>query len=702
MGILDALFASKPQAHVMKPIDLMFAPNSQLQQFQGSTTYQLLQHLKKPVMLIDTAGMILYTNPYLAELLSKFSNELKQVAPKFNITSSTNSSINDLLNAVDVSAKGKNFTFHLGKTSFQIDLIDLTDTFGTKSGSLVQWHEHDSNLHTETILSAMDQRQLSCVLDPEGNLQSCNKNWQHILGSNFIGQKIDQHFANSLQQQQLLGQLLHNAKQGKDHVVELQFMGSNHQQKWLAFHAIPQLDQQGNLQAIIGYAQDITEEKLRKIDQQGQMLAISRSSAVIEFDLEGIILTANDNFLQAMGYALSEIQGKHHRIFVTNEYRESQEYQSFWRRLNDGEFFSNEFLRIAKGGKEVWIQASYNPIFGSDGKPFKVVKYATDITKRKLVINEIKRVMLELADGNLTTKINQPFAGEFAELGQSITKFINHLKHTIQDISQAASTIQNAASEISTGSTDLSSRTEQQASNLEETASSMEELTGTTKENTNSAKQANALSASATEVAVNGGQLIEKVVTTMNSINESAQKISDIIGVIDGIAFQTNILALNAAVEAARAGEQGRGFAVVASEVRNLAQRSANAAKDIKVLISDSVTKIRVGNDLVEQSGTTMQQIVTSIKRVNDIMAEIAAASIEQVTGIEEINRAVNQMDEMTQQNAALVEESAAAAENLLHQADQLNTHVATFKFEDSSANQRTIAPSYATKRRHL
>ena len=205
-----------------------------------------------------------------------------------------------------------------------------------------------------------------------------------MLGSNFIGQRIDRHFANSQQQQQLLSQLLQNTNQGKDHVVELQFMGSNHQQKWLTFHAIPQLDQQGNLQAIIGYAQDITEEKLRKIDQQGQMLAISRSSAVIEFDLEGIILTANDNFLQAMGYALSEIQGKHHRIFVTSEYRESQEYQSFWQRLKDGEFFSNEYLRIAKGGKEVWIQASYNPIFGSDGKPFKVVKYATDITPAKV------------------------------------------------------------------------------------------------------------------------------------------------------------------------------------------------------------------------------------------------------------------------------------------------------------------------------
>jgi methyl-accepting chemotaxis protein len=191
------------------------------------------------------------------------------------------------------------------------------------------------------------------------------------------------------------------------------------------------------------------------------------------------------------------------------------------------------------------------------------------------------------------------------------------------------------------------------------------------------------LAAKASEVAVSGGQLIEQVVTTMASINESAQKISDIIGVIDGIAFQTNILALNAAVEAARAGEQGRGFAVVASEVRTLAQRSANAAKDIKALISDSVNKIRNGNDLVDKSGATMKDVVVSIKRVNDIMSEIAAASLEQSTGIDEISKAVNQMDEMTQQNAALVEQAAAAAESLLAQAEQLNDHVAMFKIDE-------------------
>ncbi len=295
----------------------------------------------------------------------------------------------------------------------------------------------------------------------------------------------------------------------------------------------------------------------------------------------------------------------------------------------------------------------------SEGKPYKVVKYATNVTQRKMVVNEVKRVMTALSSGDLSAQLTHPFEGEFAELGEVISQFIVTLRQIITDINSVAATIKLAATEISNGNTDLSSRTEQQASNLEQTAAS-------------------------------GGELIEQVVVTMASINESAQKIADIIGVIDGIAFQTNILALNAAVEAARAGEQGRGFSVVASEVRSLAQRPANAAKDIKALISDSVSKISNGNELVDRSGSTMKDIVVSIKRVHDLMADIASASAEQATGINEVNQAVNQMDEMTQQNAALVEEAAAASESLLAQAEQLYDHVAMFRLPD----QDTSAPS--------
>ncbi len=298
-------------------------------------------------------------------------------------------------------------------------------------------------------------------------------------------------------------------------------------------------------------------------------------------------------------------------------------------------------------------------------------------------LQDINRVLAAIAQGDLTERVVEDYQGSFESLKDGCNQTAENLSQMLGEIREAVNTINTASSEISQGNADLSSRTEQQASSLEETASSMEELTSTVRQNADNARQANTLAAKASDVAVEGGSLIDQVVQTMASINESAQKIADIIGVIDGIAFQTNILALNAAVEAARAGEQGRGFAVVASEVRTLAQRSANAAKDIKALISDSVNKINNGNDLVGKSGNTMKEVVTSIKRVNDIMSEIAAASAEQSAGLDEVGKAVTQMDEMTQQNAALVEQAAAAAESLLSQSEQLAMNVARFTLDD-------------------
>jgi methyl-accepting chemotaxis protein len=309
-------------------------------------------------------------------------------------------------------------------------------------------------------------------------------------------------------------------------------------------------------------------------------------------------------------------------------------------------------------------------------------------------LNEVSNVLLALSEGDLTKRVNSDYQGTFQDLKNYSNTTSENLASMISKIREASDTINNASAEIAQGNSDLSTRTEQQASSLEETASSMEELTSTVRLNSENAKQANSLASQASQVAANGGELIGQVVTTMASINESSQKISDIIGVIDGIAFQTNILALNAAVEAARAGEQGRGFAVVASEVRTLAQRSANAAKDIKDLISDSVSKVESGNVLVGQSGDTMQEIVVSIQRVNDIMSEIAAASSEQASGIDEVSQAVSQMDEMTQQNAALVEEAAAAAESMSTQASDLNTRVGTFKLSASDVQSQAIKSS--------
>ena len=309
------------------------------------------------------------------------------------------------------------------------------------------------------------------------------------------------------------------------------------------------------------------------------------------------------------------------------------------------------------------------------------------------------RVAGRIATGDLSQKIDVWTTNEVGNLFRSLKDMNESLARTVGQVRASSETIGVATREIATGNADLSARTESQASSLEQTASAMEELTGTVKQNADNARQANQLVVSASTVAVKGGDVVSQVVSTMGSIKESSRKIVDIIGVIDGIAFQTNILALNAAVEAARAGEQGRGFAVVAAEVRNLAQRSAGAAKEIKMLIGDSVEKVDGGSKLVDEAGHTMQEIVNSVKRVADIMSEITAASQEQSTGIEEVNRAIGQMDAMTQQNAALVEQAAAAAESMQDQANNLAHAVSLFTLGENETASVTGQAQVAVRR---
>ena len=465
---------------------------------------------------------------------------------------------------------------------------------------------------------------------------------------------------------------------------------------WIQASYNPILDMNGKPFKVVKYATDITEAKLKAADFEGQMHAIGKVQAVIEFTLDGRILTANDNFCRTLGYTIDEIRGQHHGMFVDAVTRQSAEYRLFWEKLGRGEYDAGHYRRVAKDGKEVWIQASYNPIPDMNGKPFKVVKYATELPEQVRGAGDMARLLDALAQGDLTKTIETEYQGEFRQMRDNANATVRNLSDIVMRISDATETINSAAAEIATGNADLSQRTDQQAASLEETASSMEELTSTVKQNAENARQANQLTLSACEVAVRGGEVMGQVVQTMASIHEASKKIADIISVIDGIAFQTNILALNAAVEAARAGEQGRGFAVVATEVRNLAQRSAAAAKEIKTLINDSVEKVGSGSKLVDEAGKTMGEVVTSVKRVTDIMSEISAASMEQSSGIEQVNLAISQMDQAVQQNAALVEQASNAADSLQHQAQELSESVSVFTLDEAASPRAAVEKTEA------
>jgi methyl-accepting chemotaxis protein len=341
--------------------------------------------------------------------------------------------------------------------------------------------------------------------------------------------------------------------------------------------------------------------------------------------------------------------------------------------------------RIANGDIPENITGHYNGDFNTIKDNLN-----TCIDAINALVSDVKMLSDASHDGHVSVRADATkHQGDFRKIVEGVNETLEMIVGPIATVKSAVETINTASKEIAQGNSDLSRRTEEQASSLEKTAASMEELSSTVKQNADNAKQANQLAAAASGVAIKGGEVVSEVINTMNDINQSSRKIEDIISVIDGIAFQTNILALNAAVEAARAGEQGRGFAVVAGEVRNLAQRSASAAKEIKELITDSVTKATAGGKQVETAGETMQEIVDSVKRVTDIIAEIAAASQEQSAGIEQVNDAVMKMDDMTQQNTALVEEAAAAAESLMEQADELMSAVSVFQLEGEIVNKR-------------
>lgn len=459
---------------------------------------------------------------------------------------------------------------------------------------------------------------------------------------------------------------------------------------------------------VVKVATDVTERQLRSADHAGKINAIDRAQGVIEFTPLGEILDANRNFLDAMGYTIEEIRGRHHSMFCQASYVESEDYRNFWSRLAQGSYISDEFLRIGKNGRKVYIQATYNPIFDASGSVYKVVKFATDVSQRVQDVEALAQALRQLSVGDLTQRLGTPFIRALEPLRTDFNLVTRKLHDSMSAIAENASAIAAASQQIRNASDDLYRRTEQQAASVEETAAALEEITTTVTDSSQRAHEAGTLARLTKENAERSGVVVGQAIDAMGRIESSASEIASIIGVIDEIAFQTNLLALNAGVEAARAGEAGKGFAVVAQEVRELAQRSAKAAKEIKGLIMASNEHVNHGVAYVNNTGKALSEIVTQVVQVDSNVAAIVEASREQATGLQEINTAVNTIDQGTQQNAAMVEETSAASHSLAKEAEELFQQLSKFRLDDGvrsrdravPAVQRTNQPKIGETRR--
>ncbi len=442
------------------------------------------------------------------------------------------------------------------------------------------------------------------------------------------------------------------------------------------------------------FEKDTQKQLIIASDHSGQIEAIGKSQAVIEFSPTGEILTANENFLTATGYSLNEIKAQHHSMFVDPKFVASAEYKEFWKKLGNGEHDAGEYKRFGKGNNAIWIQASYNPIFGPDGKLTKVVKYASDITNRKQAMEILSASLDQLAAGNLKdSNIENALCDDFEPVRIALNKTVARFSDIVGQLRATSGGLKTATGEILEGTNDLSDRTTKQAATIEETSAAMEQLSSTVIANAEKAEEASNKSSITSKTAQEGEKVMLSAKDAMTRITTSSEKISNIIGMIDDIAFQTNLLALNASVEAARAGEAGKGFAVVAVEVRRLAQSAAEASSEVKVLIEQSATEVSGGTKLVEEAADKLNMILESVRENSTMLESIASESREQASSIEEVNAAVRQMDEMTQHNAALVEQSNAAIEQTEAQANELDNIVDVFKIDGEQTPTQKKAP---------
>jgi methyl-accepting chemotaxis protein len=541
------------------------------------------------------------------------------------------------------------------------------------------------------ILSALSRALAIVEFDPTGKVITANENFCQMLGytlPEIVGKPhsvfVSRQSAASPEHRALWAKL----GRGEFDAGDYQRIGKDGKEVWVQATCNPVLDRSGKLLKVVEVAADITHAKRLAIDSAAKLDAISRAQCVAEYSPEAAVLEVNENFLKTFGYAHESVLGAHHQTFVDAPYAQSEDYREFWRRLNQGERIVKHYKRADAEGKDIWIETSYNPIRDRDDRVTKIVAYSSNVTDSVGAVAQVAAGLGRLAEGDLSQRIETKFIPSLDQIRVDFNASLATLEDSMATINAKTEALRSGTGEISAAADDLSRRTEQQASSLEETAAALEEVTTTVQKTAQGARHARDVVATAKVDADKSGEVVREATKAMTGIDKSSKQISQIIGVIDEIAFQTNLLALNAGVEAARAGDAGRGFAVVAAEVRALAQRSAQAAKEIKGLISASATQVDQGVLLVTQTGEALGRIAARVVEINTIVSDIAASAQEQATGLQQINVSINEMDQVTQQNAAMVEQTTAASHALAGETEALGRMVERYQFRTLAEDQ--------------